>query len=56
MLWEVKDVVCDYGLYENGELKLILNQKSNALKIKEILEKDHAEQMEFQSKLIEPNW
>lgn len=38
--YEVKDVVCDYGLYEDGELKLILNSKQNALTIKTILEVD----------------
>lgn len=38
--YEVKDVVCDYGLYEDGELKFILNSKQNALTIKTILEVD----------------
>lgn len=38
--YEVKDVVCDYGVFENGELKLICNSHANALKIKEILETD----------------
>ena len=38
--YEVRDVVCDYGIYEDGELKLILNSRSNALKIKDILEVD----------------
>lgn len=38
--YEVKDVVCDYGLYEDGELKLILNSRQNALTIKRILEVD----------------
>lgn len=38
--YEVKDVVCDYGLYENNELKLILNSRDNALLIKEIMEAD----------------
>lgn len=40
--YEVKDVVCDYGLYEDGELKLILNSKQNALTIKRILEVDES--------------
>jgi hypothetical protein len=31
--FEVRDVVCDYGIYENGELKLILNSRGSALKI-----------------------
>lgn len=38
--YEVKDVVCDYGIYENGELKLILNSRGSALKIKRILDFD----------------
>ena len=38
--YEVRDVVCDYGIYENGELKLILNSRRNALDIVHILEKD----------------
>lgn len=38
--YEIKDVVSDYGLYENGELKLILNSRRNAETIKRILEID----------------
>lgn len=38
--YEIKDVVCDYGLYEDGELKLILNSAHNANIIKRILEID----------------
>lgn len=38
--YEVKPVVCDYGLYENNELKLIINNHSNAKLIKVIMEKD----------------
>jgi len=38
--YEVKSVVCDYGVFEDNELKLILNSRANALKIKEILETD----------------
>lgn len=38
--YEIKDVVCDYGLYEDGELKLILNSARNAHIIKRILEID----------------
>lgn len=40
--YEVKDVVCDYGLFEDDELKLILNSKQNALTIKRILEVDES--------------
>ena len=52
MEWTVEDVVCDYGLFENGELKLILSSKRRALEIKKILEEDLQEQLDFQSKLI----
>lgn len=41
IMFEVKNIVCDYGLYENGELKLILNSRRNALLIKAIIEKDN---------------
>ena len=40
MTYEVRDVVCDYGVYENGELKLILNSKRIALEIVKLLEED----------------
>lgn len=36
----VIDIVCDYGLEIDGELKLICNSKWNALLIKAIMEKD----------------
>lgn len=42
MKYEVKDVVCDYGVFEDGELKLILNSHANALKIVEILKTDQS--------------
>lgn len=38
--YEVRDVVCDYGVYEDGELKLILNSKRIALQIVHLLEED----------------
>ena len=38
--YEIRDVVSDYGLYEDGELKLILNSRSNAEYIKAIVEVD----------------
>lgn len=38
--YELKDVVCDYGIYEDGELKLILNSRGIAEKIVELLELD----------------
>lgn len=39
--YEIKDIVSDYGLYENGELKLICKSRRNALLIKAIMEKDN---------------
>ena len=38
--YTVDSVVCDYGIYENGELKLICSDRQNALLIKDIMEKD----------------
>ncbi|MFR2889141.1 MAG: hypothetical protein ACLTDM_13210 [Clostridium butyricum] len=38
--FEVKPVACDYGIYENEELKLILNCRSNAETIVNILNAD----------------
>lgn len=39
-VYEVKDVVCDYGVYEDGELKLILNSRRIATQIVELLKED----------------
>nr|DAU29724.1 MAG TPA: hypothetical protein [Caudoviricetes sp.] len=47
--WEVKPVVCGYGVYENNaldgssELKLITNSRRAAEKIAEIMQQDHLE-------------
>ncbi len=38
--YEVRDVVCDYGVFEDGELKLILNSRRIALQIVELLKED----------------
>lgn len=38
--YEIKDVVCDYDIFENDELKLILNDRRNAELILKILELD----------------
>ena len=38
--YEVRDVVSDYGVYEDGELKLILNSRRIALQIVELLKED----------------
>ena len=51
--WEVKPVVCDYGVYENNaldgtsELKLITNSRSAAEKIVEIMQKDQLRHFEL---------
>lgn len=37
---EVKDVVCDYGVYEDDKLIYIFNDRCNAELVKEILEFD----------------
>ncbi len=41
IIYEVRPVVCDYGIFENGKLILILNSSINAQLIKEILEIDY---------------
>lgn len=38
--YEVRPVVCDYGVFENGQLILILNSSLNAELVKEILQLD----------------
>jgi hypothetical protein len=38
--YDIKAVVCGYGIYENGELKIIVNSQANALLIKYVLEQD----------------
>jgi hypothetical protein len=38
--YEIKDVVCDYGVYEDGELKLILNSQTIARCIVALLKED----------------
>lgn len=40
MRYKVDSVVCDYGVYENDELLLILNSQRNAELIMEILQTD----------------
>ena len=38
--YEIRDVVCDYGVYENGKLILILNSRRIALEIVRLLKED----------------
>ena len=45
--YTVESVVCDYGLYEDGELKLICSSSHNAYLIKAIMEKDDKYQSGF---------
>lgn len=45
--FEVKDVVCDYGIFEDGELKLILYSRRIALAIVELLEEDERKHKEL---------
>lgn len=46
MRFEVKDVVCDYGVYEDGKLipQLIFSSRQNALKVAEILNNEYRHQ------------
>lgn len=53
--YEVKDVVCDYGVYENGELKLILNSRRIADMIVTLLELDEAYHRELNKNLVPVN-
>lgn len=39
-MYELKDVVCDYGIHENGKLALVLNDRVNAKMILDILKYD----------------
>lgn len=36
--YDVESVVCDYGVFENNKLKIIVNSQANALLIKYVLE------------------
>lgn len=38
--YEVNALICGYGIFENGEFKLVVNSKANALLIKYVLEQD----------------
>lgn len=38
--YEIEEVVCDYGIYENGKLVLILNDYINAKNVLDILRYD----------------
>lgn len=38
--YKIKADGCDYGIYENGNLRLFVNSQANALLIKYILEQD----------------
>ena len=49
--YEVIDVVCDYGVYRDGELILILNSKRIALQIVSLLKED-----ERTHRILNPNY
>lgn len=38
--FKVESVMCDYGIYENDQLMMIVNSRANALLIKSILQQD----------------
>lgn len=40
MKYDVVPIVCDYGVFEDGNLKLICNSQFNALLIADIMEVD----------------
>lgn len=45
--FEVREVVCDYGVYEDDELKLILNSRRIAEQIVSLLEEDEKKHFEL---------
>jgi hypothetical protein len=45
--WTVGSVVCDWGVFENGELKLITNSRVTAEKIVNLLEEDEQRHREL---------
>lgn len=40
--YEVRNVVCDYGIYENDKLVLILNSRRIACEIVDLLKSDYS--------------
>ena len=50
-MYEMKPVVCDYGIYQNGELKLILSNRRIAEAVLLLLETDENEHALFNSML-----
>lgn len=46
--YTVEDVVCDYGIFENGVLKLIVNSRNTAEKIVSLLIEDEKRHLSFQ--------
>ena len=56
--YEVKDVVCDYGVFKDGELiaELILNSRRNALQIADILNADCRHEILPMKKEIHAHW
>ena len=53
--YEVREVVCDYGVFENDELKLIVNNKKTADAIVTLLELDRDYHKELQNDLVDVN-
>lgn len=44
---EVRQVVCDYGVYQDGNLICICNSERNAYLIKDILDKDNDSRKQY---------
>lgn len=54
-IFEVRDVVCDYGVFENGELKLICNSRRIADMICSLMIFDEEYHKALNSNMVEVN-
>ncbi len=52
--YTVGEVVCDWGIFEDGELKLIVNSVSVAILVQKILEEDYLRGKFFNDSLLKP--
>ena len=56
MKYEVRDVVCDYGVYENEKLCLICNSRRNALQIVDIMRADTEHEILVLQPVVHGHW
>lgn len=56
MKYEVKDVVCDYGVFENDKLCLICNSRRNALQIVDIMRADTEHEILVLQPVVHGHW